>query len=168
MRQALHQCLLETEWDAFEDLITLLLAIMGFMEIEVSSRSKDGGNDVCGTLVVGDVILTRMAIQVKKWKHNVRAPVTQRVPGSLGTHGQGLIITTGGFRVGAREESVRPDATPVGLMSGEQLILLLIESDIRPSRRSHDSLELEDISSTEVSISASVAGSQLNDKGQVW
>ena len=166
VRQALHKRLLEMEWDAFEDLIAILLAKMGFQEIDVTSRSKDGGIDVRGTLVVGDVIRTRMAIQVKKWKHNVQAPVVQQVRGSLGTHEQGLIITTSDFSAGARKESVRPDAIPVGLMSGEQLVLLLIENDIGISRRSHDLLELEDMSSSEVGISASVPGSQLNDKRQ--
>ena len=69
-----------------------------------------------GTLVVGDVIRTRMAVQVKRWKHNVQAPIVQQVRGSLGTHEQGLIITTSDFSAGAREEAARPDAVPVGLM----------------------------------------------------
>ena len=94
VRQALHKSLLETEWDAFEELIARLLAEMGFEEIEVTSRSKDGGIDVRGTLVVGDVIRTRMAIQVKKWKRNVQAPVVQQVRGSLGSHEQGIIRLT--------------------------------------------------------------------------
>lgn len=149
VRQALHKRLLETEWDAFEELIARLLAEMGFEEIEVTSRSKDGGIDVRGTLVVGDVIRTRMAIQVKKWKRNVQAPVVQQVRGSLGTHEQGLIITTSDFSGGARKEAARPDATPVGLMSGEQLVLLLIENGIGVSRRSHDLFELEDLSSAD-------------------
>lgn len=152
VRQALHKRLLETEWDAFEELIARLLAEMGFEEIEVTSRSKDGGIDVRGTLVVGDVIRTRMAIQVKKWKRNVQAPVVQQVRGSLGTHEQGLIITTSGFSAGARKEAARPDATPVGLMSGEQLVLLLIENGIGVSRRSHDLFDLEELSSADVGI----------------
>lgn len=166
VRQALHKRLLETEWDAFEELIARLLAEMGFEEIEVTSPSKDGGIDVRGTLVVGDVIRMRMAIQVKKWKRNVQAPVVQQVRGSLATHEQGLIITTSDFSAGARKESARPDATPVGLMSGEQLVLLLIENGIGVSRRSHDLFELEDISRAEVGTNASAPSNQLNDKGQ--
>jgi len=148
IRQALHKRLLEMEWDLFEELIARLLAEMGFEEIEVTSRSKDGGIDVRGTLVVGDVIRTRMAIQVKKWKRNVQAPVVQQVRGSLGTHEQGLIITTSDFSKGAREEAMRPNAVPVALMSGEQLVLLLIENGIGVSRRSHELFELEEISDT--------------------
>ena len=72
--------------------------------------------------VVGDVIRTRLAVQVKRWKSNVQAPVIQQVRGSLGTHEQGLIITTSDFSKGAREEATRANATPVGLMDGEQLV----------------------------------------------
>ncbi len=80
--------------------------------------------------VVGDVIRTRLAVQVKRWKSNVQAPVIQQVRGSLGTHEQGLIITTSDFSKGAREEATRANATPVGLMDGEQLVDLLIQNEI--------------------------------------
>ena len=66
----------------------------------------------------------------------------------------------------AREEATRPDATPVGLMSGEQLVLLLIENGIGVSRRSHDLFELEDLSSAEAGTDANAPSNHLNDKGQ--
>ena len=61
----------------FENLVSQLLLAIGFEEVEVTSRSNDGGIDVRGTLVVGDVIRTRLAVQVKRWKNNVQAPVVQ-------------------------------------------------------------------------------------------
>jgi len=164
VRQALHSRLLGMEWDGFEELIARLLAEIGFEDIEITSRSKDGGIDVRGTLVVGDVIRTRMAIQVKKWKRNVQAPIVQQVRGSLGTHEQGLIITTSDFSVGARKEAARPDAIPVALMNGEQLGLLLIENGIGVSRRSHDLFELEEPSGTdEGTTKADVSNGQVQD-----
>lgn len=114
----------------FEDLIGRLLAAIGFEEVEVTSRSKDGGIDVRGTLVVGDVIRTRLAVQAKRWKNNIQSPIIQQVRGSLGAHEQGLVITTSDFSKGARQEAERPDATPVGLMDGEQLTALLVENEI--------------------------------------
>ena len=118
----------------FEDLVGQLLAAIGFEEVQVTSPSKDGGIDVRGTLVVGDVVRTRLAVQVKRWKHNVRAPVIQQVRGSLGAHEQGLVITTSDFSKGAQQEAERPDATPVGLMNGEQLVALLVEHEIGAKR----------------------------------
>jgi restriction system protein len=126
----------------FEELVARLLAALGFESVEVTCRSGDGGIDVRGTLAVGEVIRTRLAVQVKRWKQNVRAPVIQQVRGSLGAHEQGLIITTSDFSRGARDEAERLDATPVGLMNGEQLVNLLVENDIGVRRSAHDLLEL--------------------------
>ena len=144
VRRELHKKLLEMNWDAFEDLVARLLSEMGFEEIEVTSRAGDGGIDVRGTLLVGDVIRMRMAVQVKRWKRNVQAPVVQQVRGSLGAHEQGLIITTSDFSKGAREEADRKDATPVALMKGEQLVVLLVETGVGVRCRSHDLIELEE------------------------
>jgi len=146
VRQTLRKRLLAMDSGEFEELIARLLAEIGFEDIEVTKRSGDGGIDVRGTLVVGDVIRTRMAVQVKKWKpkNNVQAPVVQQVRGSLGTHEQGLIITTSDFSPGARKEAARPDATPVALMNGEQLVLLLVEHNIGVSRRTHDLIEIDE------------------------
>jgi len=146
VRQTLRKRLLAMDSGEFEELIARLLAEIGFEDIEVTKRSGDGGIDVRGTLVVGDVIRTRMAVQVKKWKpkNNVQAPVVQQVRGSLGTHEQGLIITTSDFSPGARKEAARPDATPVALMNGEQLVLLLVEYNIGVSRRTHDLIEIDE------------------------
>jgi len=66
IRQVLRKRLLNMNWDELEELIARLLAEMGFEDIKVTSRSKDGGIDVRGTLVVGNVIRTRMAIQVER------------------------------------------------------------------------------------------------------
>lgn len=126
----------------FEDLVGRLLAAIGFEEVEVTARSKDGGIDVRGTLVVGDVIRTRLAVQVKRWKHNVQAPVVQQVRGSLGAHEQGLVIATSDFSKGARTEAERPDATPVALMNGEQLVALLVENEIGVRRTPLQLIEL--------------------------
>lgn len=144
VRQALRKRLLGLKPQEFEELIGLLLAEMGFENIEVVGRTGDGGIDVRAILVVGDVIRIRMAIQAKKWRigNNVQAPDVQRVRGSLGTHDQGLIITTSDFSPGACKEAERADAVPVGLMNGEQLVLLLAEHDVGVTHRPHDLLEL--------------------------
>jgi len=127
----------------FEHFISELLAKVGFEELKVTPPSKDGGIDVRGVLVVGEVIRTKMAVQVKKWgKQNVQAPQVQQVRGSLGAHEQGLIITTSDFSKGAKDEATRPDAVPVALMNGEQLVALMVQNEVMVSRASHDILGL--------------------------
>ena len=127
VRKALHKQLLAMDPTEFEELVARLLAEIGFEDIEVTKRSKDGGIDVRGTLVVGDVIRTRMAVQVKRWqpRNRVQSQTVQQVRGSLGTHEQGLIVTTSDFSSGARTEAARKDAVPVALMNGGQLVALL-------------------------------------------
>ena len=126
----------------FEAVVGLLLVALGFEDVIVTKVSADGGIDVRGVLVVGDAIETRMAVQVKRWKANVQRPIVQQVRGSLGAHDQGLIITTGGFSKGARDEAEAPNKIPVGLMDGEQLVKLMVENDIGVTRSPYEILDL--------------------------
>lgn len=131
----------------FEVLIGNLLIALGFENVEVTGYAGDGGIDVRGILVVGEVIRTRMAVQVKRWKQNVQAPTVQQVRGSLGTHDQGLIITTSDFSSGAKQEAERANAIPVALMGGWQLVRLLSEHNIGIRRAKYDLLQLDEIES---------------------
>ena len=144
VHKELHKRLLKMDWKDFERLTARLLAKIGFDEIEVTGK-VDGGIDVRGTLVVGDVIRIRMAVQVKRWKkENVQTPIVQQVRGSLGPHEQGLIITTGDFSKGARENAAKPEFKPVALMNGKQLVALLVENGIGVELQSHDLIELDE------------------------
>jgi restriction system protein len=126
----------------FEALIGKLLAKIGFDSVEVTPRSGDAGIDVRGVMVMGGVVATRMAVQVKRWKHNVQAPVVQQVRGSLGPHEHGLIIATSDFSDGAKQEATKAIATPIALVNGEELVSLLIEHNIEVRRTTHDIIEL--------------------------
>jgi restriction system protein len=66
VRQQLHDRLYTMAPSDFESLIGRLLTVIGFENVAVTAASGDGGIDVRGTLVVGDVIRTRMAVQVKR------------------------------------------------------------------------------------------------------
>ncbi len=146
VRKALQKKLLTMKPGEFEDLTSQLLAEMGFEEVEVTKLSGDGGIDVRGTLVVGDVVRIKMAVQAKKWKlkNNISAPVVQQVRGSLGAHEQGLIITTSDFSTGAVKETAQSDKTPIALMNGEQLVLLLMEHGIGVHRSTPDLFEIDE------------------------
>lgn len=118
VRKALRERLLAMKPGEFEELISQLLAEMGFEMVEVTKLSGDGGIDVRGTLVVGDVVLIKMAVQVKKWKlkNNILAPVVQQVRGSLGAararanhHHQRLQRRSYQGSCSARQDSHRPD-----------------------------------------------------------
>ncbi|MCY4115034.1 MAG: restriction endonuclease [Chloroflexi bacterium] len=128
----------------FENLVGELLTAMGFEDVSVTNASGDGGVDVRGILVVGGAVRIRMAVQAKRWKGNVQAPVVQQVRGSLGAHEQGLIITTSDFSSGAKKEAERADAAPVALVGGEQLAALLAEHQIGARVESYELYTLDE------------------------
>lgn len=132
IQKQLHQWLLSlsSKPELFELLIGQLLLKMGYQSIETTRKTGDGGIDVRGTLVIAEVIRIRLAIQAKCWKKNVHSPTVQQVRGSLGSNEQGLIITTSDYSSGARAEADRPNAAPVSLMNGKQLVNLLIEHEL--------------------------------------
>ena len=136
--------------DEFESLVGEVLVAMGFEHVEVTPIRRDGGIDVRGTMVVGDAVRIRMAVQAKRWNGNVQTQDVQRVRGSLGAHEQGLIITTSDFSSGARQEAARPDAAPVGLMNGEQLAALLVEHEIGATSQSYRLFTLDGDEETEI------------------
>lgn len=146
VRKVMRERLLAMKPGEFEELTSQLLAEMGFEMVEVTKLSGDGGIDVRGTLVVGNVVSIKMAVQVKKWKlkNNIQAPVVQQVRGSLGAHEQGLIITTSDFSPGAVKEAAQSDKTPIALMNGEQLVMLLMEHGIGVHRSTPDLFEIDD------------------------
>lgn len=147
VRKTLRDRLLVMKPEEFEELISQLLAEMGFVEVELGSFRADGGIDVRGELTVGDVVRLKLAVQVKRWKRNVQAPVVRDVRGSLGAHEQGLIITTSDFGKGAREEAAQPDKSPIALMNGEQLVLLLLEHGIGVQCSTPNLFEIDEESS---------------------
>lgn len=134
VKAQMRRRLADMPWSDFEKLVGHLLAQFGFADIKVTSKGGDGGIDVRGTMVVADVVRTRMAVQVKRWKHNVQAPTIHMVRGALGAHDQGLIITTCDFGSGTRREASRTTAVPVALMNGDQLVDLMVEHQLGAKR----------------------------------
>ena len=148
VRKRLREKLIAITAEEFEELVSILLAEMGFENVEVTKRSGDGGIDVRGTLMIADSIRIKMAVQAKKWKlkNNVHSPVVQQVRGSLRAPEQGLIITTSDFSAGAAKEAAQSDKTPIALMNGEQLVTLLMEYGIGVQRSTPDLFDIDESS----------------------
>lgn len=144
IKEKLHKIIMKISPERFEELISQLLAEIGFDSIEVTNKSADGGIDVKGKLVVGGVIGTKMAVQVKRWKHNVHTPVVTQLRGSLGPHEQGLIITTSDFSKGAIKEASNPYKAPIALMNGKELVDLMVEYQVGIKKKDISVLELDE------------------------
>lgn len=126
----------------FESLVGRLLVAMGFEEVDVTQLSKDGGIDVRGTLVIGEAIRIKMAVQAKRWKNSVPSSMVQQLRGSLNTDEHGMVITTSIFGKQARDEAQRESAVPIALVDGELLTSLLMEHSIGTERKDWEIFEL--------------------------
>lgn len=111
--------------DAFERLCKRILRESGFLKVEVTGRSGDGGIDGVGVLRVA-LLSFQVYFQCKKWKGNVRAKDIRDFRGAMvGRTDKGLFITTGSYTPDAQKEATRDGAPPIDLIDGEQLCELL-------------------------------------------
>ncbi|MBX7237482.1 MAG: restriction endonuclease [Caldilineales bacterium] len=132
--------------ERFEALIRELLIQMGFDEntVKTTPYSGDGGIDVTGVYRAAGLTNVSAAVQVKRWKGNVGAPVVTQLRGSLEVHQQGIIITTSDFSKSAREEASAPNKTRIGLINGKELIDLLIKHRVGVVKRTLEVTALDD------------------------
>ncbi len=122
----LLEVLLAMDPIAFERLCQRLLRESGFLEVEVTERSGDGGIDGYGTIRIGSLISFNVLFQSKRYKGNIGPGVVRDFRGAMvGRADKGLIITTGGFTRDARKEATRDGAPPIDLIDGELLVMKL-------------------------------------------
>lgn len=122
-RETLMDTLLSMSPDAFERLCQRLLRESGFIQVEVTGRSGDGGIDGHGVVRVAGLLSFPVIFQCKRYRNTVPAGTVRDFRGAMvGRADKGLIITTGSFTPAASQEATRDGAPPIDLMDGEQLL----------------------------------------------
>lgn len=122
-REKLHHILIEEmSPDAFERLTQRLLRESGFIHVEVTGRTGDGGIDGKGIARINGLMSFHIAFQCKKYKGSVGAPEIRDFRGAtVGRADRGMFITTGNFTKAAIEEANRDGVAPIDLVDGDQL-----------------------------------------------
>ncbi len=121
----LLECLLKMKPAAFERLCQRILRESGFIKVEVTGRSGDGGIDGIGVLRL-NLLSFHVFFQCKRWKGSVGASVIRDFRGAMvGRADKGLVMTTGTFSTDARREATRDGAPAIDLVDGETLCELL-------------------------------------------
>lgn len=116
--------------DAFERLAQRLLRESGFVRVEVTGKSGDGGIDGSGVLRM-NLISFQVLFQCKRYTGSVSASTVRDFRGAMqGRADKGLIITTGTFTADARREATRDGAPAIDLIDGEALCQLLKERQL--------------------------------------
>ncbi|MBB6015189.1 restriction endonuclease [Deinococcus radiopugnans] len=110
--------------------IERLLVALGVHDVSRTPLTNDAGVDVCGVLVIEELMRVRVAVQVKRYSGHVSRPDIQKLRGSL-SHGEvGWFFTTGGYSEGARMEAQAKDRLPISLISGLEVADLMIKDPV--------------------------------------
>ena len=120
---------LELNDKEFEILISHLLTAVGFEESEVTGKTGDGGVDATGILNVANLAKVKVFVQAKRYKRGskITANTVKQLRTAIPVGGQGAFITTADFQASASDVAVEVGFPRIGLISGRQLVDLLVE-----------------------------------------
>ena len=114
--------------DAFERLCQRILRESGFIQVEVTGKSGDGGIDGRGVVRIGGLLSFHVIFQCKRYQGSVSSSTVRDFRGAMvGRADKGLLITTGTFTKDAKAEAQRDGAPPIDLIDGEALAQKLKE-----------------------------------------
>lgn len=117
--EELIELLKSIEPDAFERLSQRLLRELGFINVEVTGKSGDGGIDGVGVIKIGGILSFHVVFQCKRYTGSVSSGAIRDFRGAMiGRADKGLFITTGTFTRDARQEAQRDGAPPIDLIDG--------------------------------------------------
>jgi restriction system protein len=126
--QKLHKVLLSLDPAAFERLAQRLLRESGFIQVQVTGKSGDGGIDGVGIARINGFLSFHVLFQCKRYQGSVSSGQIRDFRGAMqGRTDKGLVITTGTFTRDAVKEATRDGAPPIDLIDGEQLVQRLKE-----------------------------------------
>ncbi len=130
-RDELLATLLKMDPSAFERLTQRILRESGFIQVEVTGQSGDGGIDGKGIMRLGGLLSFHVIFQCKRYKGSVTVSQVRDFRGAMvGRADKGLLITTGTFTRDAEREATRDGAPAIDLIDGNLLIDKLKELDL--------------------------------------
>lgn len=142
-RDELRHTMLNMPPDAFERLTQRILRESGFIQVEVTGRTGDGGVDGRGIMQLGGMLSFRVIFQCKRYQGSVGSSQIRDFRGAMvGRAEKGLFITTGTFTLDARREATRDGAPPIDLVDGDQLIDILKKLELGVQARK---VEVEEV-----------------------
>jgi len=106
----------------FERLVQRVLRESGFIAVQVTGRTGDGGIDGKGIARINGFMSFHVLFQCKRYKFSVGASEIRDFRGAMvGRADKGLFITTGSFTAAAVKEATRDGAPPIDLVDGDEL-----------------------------------------------
>ena len=143
-KQNLIEAVLELDPIAFERLCQRLLREAGFVDVEVTRSSGDGGIDGTGVLQL-NLMSFRVGFQCKRYTNTpVPAKAIREFMGAIqGRADSGLFITTSIFSQAAKAETKVAGRLNVDLIDGDRLCDLLKEYELGAKTEKVERVEID-------------------------
>lgn len=126
----------------FEKLCQRILRESGFIRVEVTGKSGDGGIDGIGVLRIA-LLSFHVFFQCKRYKGSVGASAIRDFRGAMiGRTDKGLFMTTGSFTPEAKREATRDGAPVLDLIDGEALCILLKDLSLGVGTKQVEEVEI--------------------------
>lgn len=130
--------------EAFERLCQRILRESGFVQVEVTGRSGDGGIDGRGIIKMGGLLSFHIIFQCKRYVGSVPSKEIRDFRGAMvGRADKGLFITTGTFTRDSKLEASRDGAPPIDLIDGSELVEKMKELGLGTNIKSQEIIEID-------------------------
>ncbi len=130
--------------EAFERLCQRILRESGFIQVEVTGRSGDGGIDGRGIIKMGGLLSFHIIFQCKRYSGSVPSKEIRDFRGAMvGRTDKGLFITTGTFTRDSRTEASRDGAPPIDLIDGDELVEKMKELGLGTKIKTQEVIEID-------------------------
>lgn len=145
-REQLHRVLTQKiDPAAFERLAMRLLRECGFIHVEVTGKSGDGGIDGRGIVRLSGILSFHVIFQCKRYQGAVTAGHIRDFRGAMvGRADKRLFITTGTFTRDAVKEATRDGAPPIDLIDGDLLADKLKELQLGVKTEVVEKIEIDE------------------------
>jgi restriction system protein len=121
-KENLLNTLFSIEPAAFERLAQRLLRESGFVQVEITGKSGDGGIDGKGLVKISGFLSFHVIFQCKRYRGSIIPSQIRDFRGAMqGRADKGLFITTGSFTREAIKEATRDGVPPIDLIDGDLL-----------------------------------------------
>lgn len=120
----------------FEEFLKIYLGELGFDEIQITKRSRDGGIDLIavrnGVGNFSDADVVNYYIQAKRYKSSkkINVKTLRELKGVIPFGHKGMLITTSSFTKDIDKESMNDISKPIILVDGKMLLRSCIEKGI--------------------------------------
>ncbi|HXG86135.1 MAG TPA: restriction endonuclease [Pyrinomonadaceae bacterium] len=144
-KERLLKTILTISPNAFEKLVQRLLRESGFVEVDVTGGSSDGGIDGKGIVRLNGFLSFHIIFQCKRYKGSISSSQIRDFRGTMqGRADKGHFITTGNFTREAKKEATRDGAPPIDLIDGELLCEKLKEFSLGVKTKIVEEVEINE------------------------